>query len=63
MFDKNNWTKEELEIFWESESQAQTKSLLARYDAENLYLYTGTKSFSNPCFELLSGGIYKNTCQ
>lgn len=67
LFDLNNWTEPEWQTFWYEEDKEATKELISRYNTTHpIYLFTGTRNFKNPCFELFTeenkNKLYKYTC-
>ncbi|MFH1289860.1 MAG: hypothetical protein ABIH92_00455 [Nanoarchaeota archaeon] len=50
LFEENLWSAEQWEMFWNSQSELETRALVEVYD-KPLYLFAGTKAFNNPCFE------------
>jgi hypothetical protein len=61
LFSENKWSQLEWEAFWNSQSEEETKALMAVYpEGKPMYLFIGTKSFNNACFsEFLSNGSSK----
>ncbi|MFH1801927.1 MAG: glycosyltransferase family 39 protein [archaeon] len=50
LFDENKWSQDEWEKFWGTQDVDETKALMSSYPGE-VYLFAGTASFNNPCFE------------
>lgn len=65
LFDANKWSEEEWGRFWQTNSEEETRELMSVYSGD-VYLFAGTKSFNNPCFEefLTNGGnkLYRYNC-
>src|SRR3989344_323067 len=65
LFDENVWSETEWHRFWNSKDKTEIMSLLSVYERP-IYLFAGTKKFSNPCFKIYSekngGKIYKYEC-
>lgn len=67
LFDEDKWNEKEWNIFWYNSTEENTKELMSRYDLErSIYLYTGTKSFNNACFnqflEENGRNVYEYNC-
>jgi len=59
LFDENSWNESEWEIFWNSDNKDEIRELMGDYQGE-IYLFSGTREFNNPCFELFrENGKYK----
>ena len=65
LFDSNLWNESEWDKFWKSGDIQEVKEMLKEYD-KPIYVYSGTKSFNNPCFEVyidkMEGKLYKYSC-
>ena len=67
LFDENLWGKDEWGRFWQlsEEEKEKTKKMLEVYGTP-LYMFSGTRIFNNPCFEVfLEEGrnrVYKYVC-
>lgn len=67
LFDENKWNESEWDIFWYNSTEEKTIELMSRYDTNrSIYLYTGTKSFNNSCFNLFLAkngrNVYEYDC-
>ncbi len=67
LFDENQWNKEEWKLFWSTTDKNVTINLMSVYNLEKpIYLFAGTKTFKNPCFELFlekgKNEVYKYIC-
>ncbi|MBS3084069.1 glycosyltransferase family 39 protein [Candidatus Pacearchaeota archaeon] len=67
LFDENKWNEAEWNIFWRGADSEKTIELMSRYDTNRpIYLYTGTKSFNNTCFnqflEENGRNVYEYNC-
>ena len=65
LFDSNLWNESDWDKFWNGEDIEEIKAMLDKYD-KPIYVYSGTKSFNNPCFEVFidknEGKLYKYIC-
>ena len=63
LFDANKWSEEEWNKFWDSNNSEETKEMISVY-SKPLYMFSGTKKFNNPCFDLLLDNkmLYKYWC-
>ncbi|MDO8460599.1 MAG: glycosyltransferase family 39 protein [Nanoarchaeota archaeon] len=65
LFDTNKWNEADWQKFWNLSGKEETKKMLSVYD-KPLYLFGGTKSFKNECFEVFleskGNKLYKYTC-
>lgn len=67
LFDNNPWNNGEWDLFWSTESKEETQTLASKIGTEEeLYIFSGTKIFNNPCFTLIleenQNRVYKYTC-
>ncbi len=65
LFNENKWNQSEWDEFWKVTDKNSTQEMLWVY-RKPLYLFAGTKDFSNPCFTLYlennQSKIYKYDC-
>lgn len=67
LFDYNNWTLKEWNLFWDAKDVSSIKELMNRYQ-KPLYVFVGKnqiinkEKFSEGCFEKINENIYKWIC-
>lgn len=62
LFDYDSWTEQQWNQFWISNSTEETKELMKAYPYQSIYLFRGTKNFSNPCFQPVTEELSNYVC-
>ena len=67
LFDENKWNESEWNTFWYGADEQKTIELMNQYNTTRpIYIYTGTKSFNNACFNKFLGkngrNVYEYVC-